>query len=118
VVSKNRISGNEFIGLAMLGWCTANFGNPNRCDDVVLGPLTADNNLVALNKVSNNATNPPADNPLGATAADIVYIQGFPFESAGVGNCFEKNKPKDFTFTSLPDGVFGPVAPALPDDGC
>lgn len=120
VISKNRISGNEFIGLAMLGWCTANAtgGSPGRCADVVLAPLTSDDNLVSLNKFSNNATNPPAGNPLSETAADIVYLQGPPFEAPGVGNCFEKNKPKDFTFTSLPDGAFGPPAAALPDDGC
>lgn len=120
VISKNSISGNEFIGLGMLGWCTANAatGAPGRCADVVLAPLTSDNNLVSLNKLANNATNPPAGNPLSEAAADIVYLQGPPFEPAGVGNCFEKNKPGDFTFTSLPDGVFGPVAPQLPDDGC
>lgn len=120
VVSKNTISGNEFLGIGMLGWCTANAltGSPGRCGDVVLGPLSLNNNLISLNKLSNNATNPPAGNPLSAAAADIVYIQGPPFEPAGVGNCFEKNKPKDITFTSLPDGALGPVADALPDDGC
>ena len=120
VVSKNRISGNEFLGIGMLGWCTANAatGSPGRCDDVVLAPLSSNNNLVSLNKLSDNATNPPTDNPLGEAAADIVYLQGAPFEPAGVGNCFEKNKPKDFTFTSLPDGAFGPVADELPSDGC
>lgn len=120
VISKNRVSGNEFLGIGMLGWCTANAatGSPGRCGDVVLAPLSSNNNLVSLNKFSNNATNPPAGNPLSEAAADIVYLQGPPFEESGVGNCFEKNKPKDFTFTSLPDGVFGPVAEALPSDGC
>ena len=93
-------------------------GAPGRCADVVLAPLSSDNNLVALNKLANNATNPPAGNPLSEPAGDILYLQGPPFEPAGVGNCFEKNKPKDFTFTSLPDGALGPVAPELPDDGC
>ena len=120
VISKNTVSGNDFLGIGILGWCTANAatGSPRRCADVVLGPLSANNNLVSLNKFSDNATNPPAGNPLSEAAADIVYLQGPPFEPAGVGNCFEKNKPKDFTFTSLPDGVLGPVADALPSDGC
>ena len=118
-ISKNTVSGNEFIGIAMLGWCTANLGNPNRCDDVILGPLTSDNNLVALNKLSDNASSPPPDSPLAPLAADIVYVQGPPFEAAGVGNCFEKNKPKNgFTFASLPDGIFAPPAAELPSDGC
>ena len=120
VVSKNTVTDNEFIGIGMLGWCTANAatGSPGRCADVILAPLSANNNVVALNKFANNATNPPAGNPLSAAAADIVYLQGPPFEEAGVGNCFEKNKPKDFTFTSLPDGVFGAPADELPSDGC
>jgi parallel beta-helix repeat protein len=120
VVSKNTVSGNEFLGVGMLGWCTANAltGAPERCNDVVLGPLSLHNNLISLNKLSNNGTNPPAGNPLSEAAADIVYIQGPPFEDAGVGNCFEKNKPSDFTFTSLPDGALGPVADELPSDGC
>lgn len=120
-VSWNSVSGNEFIGLGMLGWCTANAltGAAQRCEDVDLGPLSNNNNLVSLNKWSDNATNPPdsADNPLADAAADIVYIQGLPFEPNGVGNCFEKNKPVDFTFTSLPDGALGATG-ELPTDGC
>ena len=120
VISKNTVSGNELVGIGMLGWCTANAvtGSPGRCGDVVLGPLSLNNNLISLNVLSNNGTNPPAGNPLSEAAADIIYLQGPPFEDAGVGNCFEKNKPEGFTFTSLPDGVFGPVADALPSDGC
>ena len=88
----------------------------------------ANNNLVYLNKLSNNGffgelDPPPAGLPPLPTV-DILYLHGadlpfppFPFdEEPGVGNCFEKNKPKNgFTFFSseppFPDGE-------LPTDGC
>jgi len=113
VISKNTVEGNDFVGIAMLGWCTANAGTPNDCsrrppvyNGVFLSPAV-NNNRVAQNKVSGNGTSPPPI-PIAFLAADITY---FEFEGSS-GNCFEKNKPSGFTFiSSQPDGQ-------LPTDGC
>ena len=108
VIAKNTVKDNDFVGIAVLGWCTANAGTPNDCS---LKPPIADpavnNNLVSQNKVSGNGTSPPPI-PVAFLAADITY---FEFEGSS-GNCFEKNKPSGFTFvSSQPDGQ-------LPTDGC
>jgi len=109
VVSKNKIEGNDSAGIAVLGWCTATgLGDPSRnCtnDPPVTDPSSNDN-LISQNKLSNNGGSPPPEVPL--PGVDILYFQ---FEQAS-GNCFEKNKPSDFTFfSSEPDGE-------LPTDGC
>ena len=110
VIAKNTVAGNKFVGIGVLGWCTANAANPERCDpSVLLGLPTADNNLISQNKVSGNGGNPNPKFPL--PSVDILYVQTKPFEP-GIGNCFEKNKPAGFTFySSEPDGQ-------LPTDGC
>lgn len=111
VVSKNVIEGNDFAGIAVLGWCTAvSLGDPAR--NCVNAPPIADpsaNNIrVTHNKLSGNGGAPP---PIGLPGVDILYLQTPPFEP-GTGNCFEKNKPSTFTyFSSEPDGE-------LPTDGC
>jgi hypothetical protein len=124
VVAKNRVENNDFIGIGVLGWCTAQDGNPGRnCE--VKPPIRdprANNNLVALNKLHGNGLNPP-DHPLAPLAADIIYLQA---ESpvGESGNCFKKNKPKnEFTFwSSEPFGIGDPSPPqeggTLPTDGC
>jgi hypothetical protein len=108
VIAKNTVADNDFVGIAVLGWCTANAGTPNACE---LKPPIADpavnNNLVAQNKLSGNGLSPPPV-PVAFLAADATY---FEFEGSS-GNCFEKNKPAGFTFVSSePDGQ-------LPTDGC
>jgi hypothetical protein len=118
-ISRNTVADNEFVGIAVLGWCTATSTNPsNNC---VAEPPQADpsvnDNLVSLNKMSGNGLVPPVDPPFDAIsflAADITYFSAGP--AAGEfnsGNCFEKNKPEDgFTFVSSePDFL-------LPTDGC
>ena len=117
VIGKNNIEGNDFLGLGVLGWCTANGGVASRCQNP---PLSSNNNLVALNKFSGNGGDPSVAgaSPLVPFAGDILYLQGPPFESAGTGNCFEKNKPKNgLAVFSFPDGLFAPPG-ALPTDGC
>jgi cytochrome c peroxidase len=108
VIAKNTVADNDFVGIAVLGWCTANDGGPNNC---VAKPPIADpavnNNRVSQNKLSGNGLSPPPI-PIAFLAADITY---FEFEGSS-GNCFEKNKPAGFTFvSSQPDGL-------LPTDGC
>jgi hypothetical protein len=109
VVAKNTVTGNNFVGIGVLGWCTANAGTPNDCG--LKPPIwytDASNNRVSQNKVFGNGLDPPPI-PIAFLAADIAYLD---FEGSS-GNCFEKNKPEGFTFTaySQPDGL-------LPTDGC
>ncbi len=113
VIAKNNVEGNDFVGIGVLGWCTATSTNPARncfADPPQADPA-ASNNLVSQNKVSGNGGSPPTDPPFNVIsflAADITY---FEFEGSS-GNCFEKNKPEGFTFVSSePDGQ-------LPTDGC
>jgi len=118
VVAKNTVENNDFVGIGVLGWCTAASTIPGR-DCVTRPPIrdpSVSNNLIAQNKVSGNGTSPPGGGagPLDFLAADLSYFSAGPdageFNS---GNCFEKNKPKNgFTFfSSEPDGE-------LPTDGC
>jgi parallel beta-helix repeat protein len=107
-IAKNTVKDNDFVGIAVLGWCTANAGTPNDCS---LNPPIADpaanDNLVSLNKVTGNGLEAPPI-PIAFLASDITY---FEFEGSS-GNCFEKNKPSGFSFvSSQPDGL-------LPSDGC
>jgi hypothetical protein len=109
VVAKNTVEGNNFVGIGVLGWCTANAGTPNDCG--LKPPIwytDASNNRVSQNKVFGNGLDPPPIS-IAFLAADIAYLD---FEGSS-GNCFEKNKPEGFTFTaySQPDGL-------LPTDGC
>jgi hypothetical protein len=108
VIAKNNVEDNDFVGIAILDWCTPNSFDPQR-NCVASPPITnpqSNNNRVAQNYVSGNGTNPPPG-PLQGVAADLVY-----FDSIGSsGNCFEKNKPKNgFTIFSS-EGT-------LPTDGC
>ena len=111
VIARNGVIGNDFVGIGILGWCTATqLGDPARnCEN---SPPQADpssnNNLVFGNYLRDNGANPP---PLPLPGVDILYLQTPPFEP-GTGNCFRRNRPSTFTFfSSEPDGT-------LPTDGC
>jgi hypothetical protein len=109
VIAGNRIDGNDFVGIGVLGWCTAtSLGDPSRncINDPPQADPSANNNLVIGNWLLGNGGNPP---PIGLPGVDILYIQTPPFEP-GVGNCFEKNHFDTF-FAATPDGE-------LPTDGC
>lgn len=113
VIAKNTVVGNDFVGIAALGWCTANDGTPNNCTDnppvyngEFLSPAVS-NNKISLNVLSGNGLDAPPI-PIAFLAADVTY---FEFEGSS-GNCFKLNKPSGFSFVSSePDGQ-------LPDDGC
>jgi hypothetical protein len=122
VIAKNRVEDNGFVGIAVLGWCTANDGGPNACDytkpDLGLRyPPQANNNLISQNKVSGNGTSPPPGAPF--PPVDLLYAQ---LEPGAGGNCFEKNKPAGYTyFSTEPPFPFGPPpfgSGPLPTDGC
>ena len=108
VVAKNTVEANGFVGIGVLGWCTANEGTPNNCaSKPPIWDPRANDNLIAQNRLFGNGANPPPI-PTSFLAADATY---FEFEGSA-GNCFEKNKPSGFTFVSSePDGL-------LPTDGC
>jgi hypothetical protein len=116
VVAKNNVENNDFVGIGLLGWCTATLTSADyNCIarppiiDGVFYDTAVNNNLVSLNKVNGNGDNPPGG-ALDFLAADITY---FDIIDGSSGNCFEKNKPKDGfdIFTSDPSGE-------LPTDGC
>ena len=113
VVSKNIVENNDFVGIGILGWCTAvATGDPRRnCEnDPPITDPAANNNLVAANELYDNALNPSTPG-LEFLAADLTY---FDFGDGSTGNCFKSNNrpPNDYTFVSSePDGE-------LPTDGC
>jgi hypothetical protein len=110
VVAKNNVEDNDFVGIGVLGWCTATATTPENCiAKPPIWPSDASRNLVQLNYLSNNGTMPNAG-PLNFLASDIAYFDLF---DGSTGNCFKKNKPGNgFTFVSSePDGQ-------LPTDGC
>ena len=108
VIAKNRVADNDFVGIAVLGWCTANAGTPNDCSvNVPIADPAANNNRIAQNTVTGNGLSAPPI-PIAFLASDITY---FEFEGSS-GNCFEKNRPAGFSFvSSQPNGL-------LPTDGC
>ena len=126
VIAKNTVTDNGFVGIGVLGWCTANNGTPNACDTVpppeLLGDPAVNNNRIALNKLARNGLSPPPID-IAFLAADITYFTSTLFGEVSSGNCFEKNKPSSFTFFSatefaFPGGVPTPIPGPLPTDGC
>jgi hypothetical protein len=122
VVTDNRVENNNFVGIGVLGWCSATltipryncFEKPPFIDGVFYDP-SVNNNLIAKNQVWNNGLHPPTEPPfdlINFLAADLTYFSDAgPYESSS-GNCFKKNKPVSLTFfSSEPDGQ-------LPTDGC
>ena len=119
VVAKNKIEGNEFVGIGLLNWCAAVNGTPNNCvaRPPIDGSPFVNDNLVAQNYVFGNGLTPQAG-PLNFLAADLTYFD-IPIPTpigdiSSSGNCFEKNRPDSrarwFTFFSS-EGL-------LPTDGC
>jgi parallel beta-helix repeat protein len=111
-VGNNTIEGNDFVGIGVLGWCTAtSLGDPSRncINDPPQADPSSNDNWVHKNKLANNGASPP---PLPLPGVDILYFQTPPpaGPEPGVGNCFEQNTLTSF-FSSEPDGQ-------LPTDGC
>jgi hypothetical protein len=108
VIAKNTVADNDFVGIAVLGWCTANAGTPNDCSRrPPIADPAVNNNLIAQNRVTGNGGSAPPI-PISFLAADITYFQ---FERSS-GNCFEKNRPSGFSFVSSEADL------QLPTDGC
>ncbi len=112
VVRRNKIEGNDFVGLSLMGWCTAvSLGDPARncINDPPIWFPTSDNNLIVGNRMTNNGTGIP---PVPLPPVDFHFITTAEAGEPGVGNCFERNRPVGFTFfAATADGQ-------LPTDGC
>jgi nitrous oxidase accessory protein NosD len=111
VIAKNKVEGNDFVGIGVLDWCSAVNGTPNNC--VRRPPIAlpfANNNRVSQNYLSGNGRNPPAI-PINFLAADLTY-----FDSIGSsGNCFEDNRSRPRSLlTFFSSKAYG----QLPTDGC
>lgn len=110
VVGKNRVANNGFVGIGILGWCSATTGTDNSCETrPPISDPAANDNQISLNKLNGNGKGPPGG-ILDFLAADLVYFQ---LEvTVGAGNCFKNNKPEGLTFvSSAPNGE-------LPSDHC
>ena len=142
VVTKNTVENNKFVGIGVLGWCsaTANLEGrdcesdppvfvPEGGEPVFMDPSVS-NNLISQNKMSGNGGTPPGDGmggpgPLDFLSADLTYFSSDYLSSLGLedssGNCFKKNKPRDYTFSAYNDYPFPPFGGEpgeLPTDGC
>jgi hypothetical protein len=122
VVAKNTVENNEFVGIGVLGWCTATstipkfncIEKPPVIDGVFYDPSVNDN-LISQNKVRNNGTKPPTDPPfdqISFLAADLTYFSVPEAGETSSGNCFKKNKPAGYT------SVSSELGGELPTDGC
>ena len=112
VIWKNHVEGNDFVGIGLLGWCTATaLGDPARncVNTPPIAEPAANNNLIYKNTLLNNGANPPPELPL--PGVDLMHLQTPPPE-VPFGNCFLRNQPEgELTFLSTPNGE-------LPTDGC
>lgn len=97
VIANNQVKGNDFVGIGVLGWCTATGLTPGRdCRaDPPRGDPSANDNLVYGNWVIGNGTNPPSGG-LDFLASDITFFQ---LEQSS-GNCFYDNRPDGFTYVA------------------
>lgn len=112
VVARNRVEDNDFVGIGVLGWCSATATNPERnCRrEPPQAPPAASNNLISGNRLLRNGGNPPGGPfaPVAFLAADLTF---FDLGEGSAGNCFENNRPaKTLTFVSS--------IGELPTDGC
>ena len=93
-IDKNEITGNDFVGVAVVDWCIVLDGTDSDCD--TSPPLiqpAPDNNLIRKNTFGNNGNNPPPG-IFGDLAGDLgtVYFPNNPWSPiGGRGNCFIDN---------------------------
>ncbi len=101
VIAKNTVEDNDFVGIAVLGWCTATATNPAR--NCVVDPPQADpaanNNLVSQNKVRRQRFESAGRS---ASRRGPLYSSS----SRSSGNCFAKNS-HTFSARVAADARFG-----------
>jgi hypothetical protein len=125
VVANNTVDDNDFVGIGVLGWCSATASIPDRSCFVELPQAdpSANDNLVSGNTVTDNGGSPPPDPLISFLAADITHFSspllGGPFGETSSGNCFENNGPAGFSVSSYDEfPFFGGTNGPLPTDGC
>ncbi|MGH0032651.1 MAG: hypothetical protein ACQGVC_22895 [Myxococcota bacterium] len=109
VIALNRIENNDFVGVGVMGWCTAvSLGDPARncTNDPPITDPSATNNRITYNSLANNGGGVP---PVPLPPVDLLYVQ-LEVGPGVSGNCFENNQPSTATFFSS-EGT-------LPTDGC
>ncbi|MHC4932970.1 MAG: right-handed parallel beta-helix repeat-containing protein, partial [Planctomycetota bacterium] len=125
VIADNTVEDNNFVGIGVLGWCSATAGLPDRSCFAELpeaDPSVKDN-VVSGNTVIDNGGSPPPDPLIGFLAGDITHFSspllGGPFGETSSGNCFENNGPAGFSVSSYNEFPFlGGMNGPLPTDGC
>jgi len=108
VIEKNVVENNEFVGIGVMGWCTATaLGDPARncINDPPNGDPAVNNVLVYQNELSGNGNGIP---PLPIPGVDLLYVVT-PGVDQGSGNCFAEN---------IFDSFLAIPGPDLPTDGC
>jgi hypothetical protein len=95
-IDKNEITGNDFVGVAVLDWCIALDGTDFDCDtNPPIVQSAPDLNTIKRNMLGNNGNNPPGG--LFSSLAGDLAIVAFPFPPyapiGGTLNCFTDNDP-------------------------
>jgi len=100
LISRNRVVGNDFVGIAVSDYCLPLIGTPFQCpppfgfpgipyDPTITPEFLADqaasNNRVEGNEILGNAGDPPGP-PFGGFAADVTLLT-----FGDNGNCYEGN---------------------------
>jgi nitrous oxidase accessory protein NosD len=95
-LEKNEITGNDFVGVAVLDWCLAVGGTDFACPtNPPIVQSAPDNNVVKRNKLGGNGGNPPGT-AFDLLAGDLaLYAPPTPVYApiGGKFNCFVDNEP-------------------------
>jgi parallel beta-helix repeat protein len=92
-VGRNKIEGNDFVGVALLDWCVATMDcaanpPPPGFEDTALDYVEVEDNKLANNHMGTDL--PP---PFGGLASDILYVGGeLAGLPSGTNDCVSGNK--------------------------
>ena len=103
---KNEITGNGFVGLAVVNWCDFNDCD---ADPPVDGDPLPRNNTIVRNTITGNGLDPSPDpenpNPFSPLAGDVIAILNagiLQFDDGSTGNCYSGNTIDMMINPSLP----------------
>jgi parallel beta-helix repeat protein len=85
-VRGNRVSNNNFAGIALAGYCTAATLAGVPCTGLDINPDPT-NDQVVDNQLGGNGLHPPMNPILAAVAGDLVW------DNSGTDNCWVNNTP-------------------------